>query len=85
MDEPGGQIGEDRAGLPAVVTPVYRQPVRGTASAPFVSQLLASRARLDTQKARRRAPVDTAVDAYANGARISVRRMPQGFRKTLVV
>lgn len=71
--------------LPAVVAPVRRAPVAGSAPAPFVSQLIAARSRLDAQRARRRAPVEVALGAYAAGARISVRRMPAGFRKTLVV
>ncbi len=36
------------------------------------------------QRERRRAPVGQAVDAYANGSKIAVRRMPAGYRTTIV-
>jgi hypothetical protein len=87
MDEPEtDQIGiEERLALPVPVLAADRQPVRGSAPAPFVSQLIAARARLEAQRVRRRAPVDTALGAYAEGAQISVRRMPAGYRKTVVV
>lgn len=75
------------AGLPAVVTPRTERaiPVRGVTPAPFLSQLIAARARITLQRERYRAPLGQALDAYAAGTVITVRRMPQGYRKTMVV
>ncbi len=71
--------------------PVAEQPPRErlmlahpSAHADFLSQLIAARQALPTQRERRRAPVHQAVDAYANGSKITVRRMPAGYRKTIV-
>lgn len=74
------------AGLPAVVMPRPERaiPVRGVTPAPFLSQLIAARARITLQRERNRAPLGQALDAYAAGSAIAVRRMPQGFRKTVV-
>ena len=80
------QMGMD--GTPALPVPLLLaapRPVRGSAPAPFVSQLIAARSRLEAQRTRRRAPVDTALGAYAHGAQISVRRMPAGYRKSVIV
>lgn len=71
------------ASLPAVIELV--RPVRGITPAPFLSQLLAERGRLEPQREKRRAPVNQAVDAYRVGGNITLRRMPQGYRKTLVI
>ncbi|MDB5561323.1 hypothetical protein [Ramlibacter sp.] len=57
---------------------------RTSPKAAFLSQLLAERQNLPPQRARRRATVDVAVDAYATGARASTLRMPSGYRKTIV-
>lgn len=54
------------------------------ASVDFLSQLIAEHQHLPPQRERRRAPVGEAVDAYANGGKIAVRRMPAGYRKTIV-
>ena len=53
--------------------------------ASFVSQLLAARAHLPPQRERRRATPEGAVGAYAAGAKMAVRRMPAGYRKTVVI
>lgn len=53
-------------------------------TAAFVSQLIAAREHLPVQRERRTASVDRAVGAYRQGAGISVPRMPQGYRKTVV-
>lgn len=58
--------------------------IQTPAHADFVSQLLADRQHLTPQRERRRAQVGQAVDAYANGSKISVRRMPAGYRRTIV-
>ena len=85
------QFGNDNraktgTGLPVPIeAPAVRLPVRGAASANFVSQLLAARDRLETQRPLRRASVTTALDAYRAGSGIAVRRMPQGYRRTIVV
>jgi hypothetical protein len=75
------------AGLPVPLEARAPRPslARSTPVAAFVSQLLAARERSDTQRVRRRAPVDLALDAYRVGSAITVRRMPQGYRHTAVV
>ena len=54
-------------------------------SADFLSQLIAEHQHLPPQRERRRATVGVAVDAYANGTNIAVRRMPAGYRTTVIV
>jgi len=64
---------------------VSRQSPSSTAQdANFLSQLIAARAHLPPQRERRRATPQGAVGAYAAGARIAVRRMPAGYRTTIV-
>lgn len=70
-----------REQLMVVHTPVL---VHTPANADFLSQLIAERQHFPPQRERRRAPYGQAVDAYANGSKISVRRMPAGYRKTIV-
>ncbi|KKB10997.1 hypothetical protein VE25_14485 [Devosia geojensis] len=73
--------------LPVPVEPRQPRPslARSSPAAAFLSQLIAARSRLEPQKEMRRAPVDIALDAYSTGAKITVRRMPKGYRKTLVI
>lgn len=52
--------------------------------ADFISQLIAERQHLPPQRARRRAPVGEALAAYDSGAHIADRRIPPGYRKTIV-
>lgn len=52
-------------------------------NADFVSQLIAERQRLPTQRQLRRVPIAEAVDAYTAGADRSVLRLPAGYRKSL--
>lgn len=52
--------------------------------ADFLSQLIAEREHLPPQRARRRAPVGEALAAYGSGAVIAERRLPPGYRKTIV-
>lgn len=54
-------------------------------SADFISQLIAENQHLPPQRQRRRAPVGVAVDAYAAASRSAVRRLPAGYRKTMIV
>jgi hypothetical protein len=84
MDENGTEKKVFR--LPAVLdAPGQRLTLVHTpAPADFLSQLIAERQHLAPQRERRRAPVGQAVDAYANGGRIAVRRMPVGYRTTIV-
>jgi len=55
--------------------------MRGAPSADFVSQLIAERDRLPA----RGEAAGAAVGAYAAGSRIAIRRMPAGYRKSVVV
>ena len=48
-------------------------------SADFLSQLIAERARLATQRPKRRAPVSLATKAYNTARNIVIKRMPAGF------
>lgn len=68
--------------LPVLVGPASARPslARYQVPASFVSQLLAARQRVDSQRARNRAPAAVAVSAYRAGSAISVRRMPAGYR-----
>lgn len=75
------------AGLPMVLEPRRERPSlkRTETTAAFVSQLLAARANLAPQRVRRRGSAADAVSAYADTIRSAVVRMPQGYRKTVVV
>ncbi len=57
---------------------------RSETTAAFVSQLLAARANLVPQRARRRGNADGAIGAYADGASVAVKRMPMGYRTSIV-
>ncbi len=74
-------------GLPMVIEAPTPRPSlrRNQTTAAFVSQLLAARENLAPQRQRRRSTVENALGAYSAGASISVARMPQGYRKTVVV
>lgn len=50
----------------------------------FVSQLLAERNNLAPQRARRRNSAQGAIGAYTDGARVAIKRMPVGYRTTIV-
>lgn len=76
---------EPKPGLPMVLEPARPKPslVRNPTAATFVSHLLAAR-----QKPVEKAPktqVGGALGAYSEGAKASTRRMPQGYRKTVIV
>lgn len=53
-------------------------------SAAFVSQLIADHSHLPAQRPRRIGTAEGAVGAYGQAARLGERRMPQGYRKTIV-
>ena len=53
-------------------------------AAPFLSQLIAERDHLPPQRARRRAPVATALVSYRDTASHTLPRLPPGYRKSLV-
>lgn len=73
-------------GLPMLIEASRPRPSlkRTQTGAAFVSQLLAARANMAPQRARRRTSAEGAIGAYACGANIAVKRMPAGYRKTVV-
>jgi hypothetical protein len=77
-------------GTPNLPVPLGQRPdrpslVRLSPTASFVSQLIAEKHNLQSQRAKRRNTVDGAVDAYATSAAKTVVRMPTGYRKTVIV
>ena len=58
-------------------------PHRGAPKAAFLSQLIAERHHLATQRARRQAPVGEALRTYDAGGKIAVRRLPPGYRMSI--
>jgi hypothetical protein len=56
---------------------------RGAPKAAFLSQLIAERHHLATQRARRQAPVIVALRTYDAGGKIADRRMPAGYRMSV--
>ena len=75
-----------QAGLPVLIGPSRPRPSlrRSETGAAFVSQLLAARANLMPQRERRRDTPEGAIGAYAGGARVGVKRMPAGYRTSIV-
>lgn len=73
-------------GLPVAIEASGPRPSlkRSDNAAAFVSQLLAERANLPPQRARRRNTAEGAVGAYASGAKIALKRMPMGYRTSIV-
>lgn len=73
-------------GLPMVIEAPSPRPSlkRSEIAAPFVSQLLAERGNLPPQRARRRNTAEGAIGAYASGAKIAIKRMPVGYRTSIV-
>jgi hypothetical protein len=72
-------------GLPVALEAAPRPSLARTSpQAEFLSQLIAERYHLATQRARRRAPVSEALDSYDSGTRVSERRMPAGYRTTII-
>jgi hypothetical protein len=74
-----------RSKLPMVVGSSPASSGRGVApGAAFISQLIAERQHLPPQRERRRAPVDIALGCYEAAGQQAVRRMPPGYRKTVL-
>lgn len=74
----------EAAQLPAVTEANTATPpsARAVVAPEFLSQLLAERAHLPSQRARRRVPLATAVVAYGESERSDRPRLPQGFFRT---
>jgi hypothetical protein len=75
------------AALPVALAERAPRPslARSSAEAAFVSQLLAARERMAPQRQRRVATNERAIGAYGSSARLGERRMPIGYRKTMIV
>lgn len=58
---------------------------RTAPSADFVSQIIAEHQHLGWHDTPVGAPADSAVTAYEKSARMAVRRMPAGYRTTVIV
>ena len=73
-------------GLPVAVEPRQPRPslLRNQTAAAFVSQLIAERSQLAPQRARRRGNAEGAIGAYSDGAKVAIKRMPVGYRTTIV-
>lgn len=73
-------------GLPVALEPAGPKPslLRSQTGAAFVSQLLTGRAQLGQQRSRQRTPLEGAIGTYALRARATQRRMPPGYRKSLL-
>ena len=56
---------------------------RGASKAAFLSQLIAERHHMATQRARRQAPVADVLRTYDAGGRIAERRLPPGHRMSI--
>lgn len=76
----------ERPGLPVALEPSRPRPSlqRSQITAMFVSQLLAGRHNLPPQRARCRSSTEVAIGAYADGAKVAIKRMPMGYRTTIV-
>jgi hypothetical protein len=80
------QSGTISGGLPVPTGPgTGFSSWRGTPKAAFLSQLIAERHHLATQRVKRQAPVAEVLRTYDAGGRIAVRRMPPGYRVRLDV
>lgn len=68
--------------LPMVIgTPKSRPSLsRYDLPASFVSHLIAARDQMGHQRAKRRAPANIALNAYAASRKATIRRMPAGYR-----
>ena len=73
-------------GLPVPVEARQPRPslLRNETTAAFVSQLIAERSQLPPQRSRRRGSSEGAIGAYADGARVAIKRMPIGYRTSIV-
>jgi hypothetical protein len=71
-----------KAGLPVPIDNGARPSLfsRGNPKAGFISQLIAERHHLSTQRQRRQAPMEEALRTYDAGGKLSIRRLPPGYR-----
>ena len=75
-----------KGGLPvATETRSGFSSYRGGHKSAFLSQLIAERHHMSTQRSKRQAPVVEALRTYDAGGRIAVRRMPPGYRTKIDV
>ncbi|WEK04469.1 MAG: hypothetical protein P0Y65_20210 [Candidatus Devosia phytovorans] len=74
------------SGLPVPLEARQPRPslLRNQTRADFVSQLLAGREKLPPQRERRRGSSEGAIGAYSAGAKVAIKRMPLGYRTTIV-
>ena len=74
------------AGLPVLIGAPRPRPslLRNPTAAAFVSHLLAERHNLAPQRSRRRGNAEGAIGAYADGAKVAVKRMPVGYRTSIL-
>lgn len=78
--------GTEKSGLPMLTEPSRPRPslLRNASTAAFVSQLLAARNNLPPQRVRRRNTTEVAIGAYSVGSKMAIKRMPLGFRTSIV-
>ncbi|MCF6302118.1 MAG: hypothetical protein L3J13_02765 [Devosiaceae bacterium] len=70
-----------KSNLPVSLSPQRGKPSLNTNTIPaeFVSQLIAERSRMASQRPKRRAPVSLATRAYNMARIVAIKRMPAGF------
>jgi hypothetical protein len=82
---PDAETEDGISNLPVALEPAGEKVLARTRTeASFLSQRIASKHNMMAQRGKRRAPVSTAVDAYATGSTVAVVRMPQGYRRTVI-
>lgn len=79
------EIETARPALPMAIEPATPRPslARSAPMAAFISQLLATRDRLPVAPRRHHGTTERAIGAYGKSAQITVKRMPQGYRKSV--
>jgi len=79
-------IDTPRTGLPVAIESggaSLFSSYRGAPKAAFLSQLIAERHRLATQRERRQAPVAEVLRTYDQSGKLKLRRLPPGYRLTV--
>ena len=71
--------------LPLTIEGTATRIGASTGRAAFISQLIAERHHMAPQRERRRATMAVAVGSYAATEQQSVRRLPPGYRKAMLV
>ena len=78
------KVGKFSTALPVPMgTGAGYSPYRDPARAAFLSQLIAERHHLASQRAKRQVPVIEALRTYDAAGRIAVRRLPPGYRTSI--